>query len=134
MSYDDHLDRAMSRTDAGGSAGRFSLPDSELRADGNFTLFENFQDTLDRLAREEQSVMKYLQSELGTAASIDESGRLRLTGSFKQRRVDEALASYADEYVLCPECDLPDTKLVEEDGVAYRQCEACGARTRAGGN
>ena len=133
MSYDEHLDRAMSKTESSGSAGRFSVPDPQLRADGNFTLFENFQDTLDRLARDEGSVMKYLQSELGTAASIDESGRLRLTGSFKQRRVREALDAYADDYVLCPDCGLPDTNLVEEDDTTYRQCEACGERTRAGG-
>ncbi|MFB6117841.1 translation initiation factor IF-2 subunit beta [Halosegnis sp.] len=132
MSYDDHLDRAMSRADASGSAGRFSLPDPELRADGNFTLFENFQETIDRLGRGEDRVMKYLQSELGTAASIDESGRLRLTGSFKQRRVRDALESYADDYVLCPECGLPDTNLDETDGTTYRQCEACGERTPAG--
>lgn len=132
MSYDEHLDRAISESDASGSAKRFSLPDPELRADGNFTLFENFQETTERLDREDDDVMQYLQSELGTAASIDESGRLRLTGSFKTRRVAEAVDEYAEAYVLCPECDLPDTKLVEEDGTTYRQCEACGERTRAG--
>lgn len=132
MSYDDHLDRAMSRTDTSGSSGRFSLPTPELRADGNFTLYENFQTTIDRLGREEDHVMKYLQSELGTAASIDESGRLRLTGSFKTDRVRDALESYAQEHVICPDCGLPDTNLHEEDGTIYRQCEACGERTRAG--
>ena len=132
MSYDEHLDRAISESDASGSAKRFSLPDPELRADGNFTLFENFQETAKQLDRDDDDVMQYLQSELGTAASIDESGRLRLTGSFKTRRVREAVDEYAEAYVLCPECGLPDTKLVEEEGTMYRQCEACGERTRAG--
>lgn len=131
MSYDEHLDRAISESDASGSAKRFSLPDPELRADGNFTLFENFQETATRLDRDDDHLMQYLQSELGTAASIDESGRLRLTGSFKTRRVREALNEYAEAYVLCPECDLPDTKLVEDSGAIFRQCEACGERTRA---
>jgi len=130
MSYDDYLDRAMSESDASGSAERFSLPDPELRPDGNFTLFENFQETVTQLDRDDDDVMQYLQSELGTAASIDESGRLRLTGSFKTRRVRTAVSAYADAYELCPECGLPDTKLVETDGTTYRQCEACGERTR----
>ena len=132
MGYDEHLDRAIEETDASGSASRFSLPDPELRADGNFTLFENFQTTTDRLGRDADGVKQSLQSELGTAASIDESGRLRLTGSFKQRRVREALEEYADDFVLCPACDLPDTNLVQEDGATYRQCEACGERTSVG--
>ncbi|MFC7234127.1 translation initiation factor IF-2 subunit beta [Halosegnis marinus] len=130
MSYDEHLDRAMSESDSSGSAGRFSVPDPELRADGSFTVFENFASVAERLGRAPDHVMQYLQSELGTAASRDDADRLRLTGSFKQRRVVAALEEYADGYVLCPECGLPDTKLVEEG--EFRQCEACGERTRVG--
>ena len=131
MSYDDHLDRALAETDASSSASRFSLPDPSLRADGNFTLLENLDDIVTRLNRDTEHVVKYLQTELGTAASLDD-GRVRLTGSFKESRVYEALEAYADDFVICPECTLPDTKLVEENGTTYRQCEACGERTRAG--
>jgi len=131
MSYDDHLDRALTETDSSSSASRFSLPDPSLRADGSFTLLENLNEIVTRCNRDADHVVKYLQTELGTAASLDD-GRLRLTGSFKQSRVREALESYTEEFVICPDCGLPDTKLVEESGTTYRQCEACGERTRAG--
>ncbi|WP_435194525.1 translation initiation factor IF-2 subunit beta [Natronomonas sp. EA1] len=131
MSYDDYLDRAMDqKPDTEGSAARFSLPDSNLRKEGNVTVFENFQETLDALGREADHVMKYLQNELGTSASIDDRGRVRFTGEFKPRRVQRALTEYADAYVLCSECGLPDTKLVEGD--SKLRCEACGATTPAG--
>jgi len=134
MGYDEHLDRAMAVTpDVEGSGSRFSVPDPEIRQEGNATVYENFQDTVDRLARDETDVMKFLQNELGTSADIDERGRLRLTGSFKPERVADAVEAYADAYVLCPECGLPDTKLEREQGALVVRCEACGARSATGG-
>jgi translation initiation factor 2 subunit 2 len=133
MGYDDYLDRAIEESpDEMGSATRFSIPDPDVRAEGNVTVFENFQDTVDRLGREATHVMKFLQTEVGTSANIDDAGRLRLTGSFRTDRITEALEEYADAFVLCPECGLPDTKLEREDGTEMLRCEACGARSPAG--
>ena len=133
MEYDEQLDRALERTpDIEGSASRFSIPDPEVRPEGNVTVYENFQDTLDALDREEAHVRRYLQNELGTSASIDERGRLRLTGEFRTERVADALEEYADGYVLCPECGLPDTRIERESGAELLQCDACGARSAAG--
>jgi translation initiation factor 2 subunit 2 len=130
MDYEEQLDRAIDRApdiDAGGE--RFEVPDPEVRQEGNVTVYENFQATLDRLDRDADHVLKYLQDEVGTSARIDESGRARLTGSFNPRRVDEVVESYVDDYVRCPECGLPDTNLVREQGVLLISCEACGARS-----
>jgi translation initiation factor 2 subunit 2 len=133
MSYEEHLDRALEETpDIEGSASRFSLPEPEVRQEGNATVYENFQSTLDTLDREEAHVMKYLQDELGTSANIDERGRLRLTGEFRQQRVEEAMEEYAEGYVLCSECGLPDTRLEKENGAELLRCEACGARSATG--
>lgn len=133
MSYEDHLDRALEETpDIQGSASRFSLPDPEVRQEGNVTIYENFQSTLDALDRPEEHLMKYLQDELGTSASIDARGRLRLTGEFRQQRVTEGMEEYAEAYVLCSECGLPDTKLEKESGAEILRCEACGARSATG--
>jgi len=128
--YDDHLERAMDETpDIEGSADRFDVPDADVRQEGNVTVYENFQDTLDVLGREEDRVLKFLQDELGTSAHIDESGRARLTGEFGQRRIEDAIDEYADEFVVCPECGLPDTQLEREQGALLLRCEACGARS-----
>jgi translation initiation factor 2 subunit 2 len=133
MDYDDSLDRALSETpDIEGSGDRFELPDSDVRPEGNVTVFENFQAVLSRLDRSEDHLLKYLQDELGTSARIDESGRARLTGEFRQRRVDDVLEAYLDAYVRCPECGLPDTSLASEAGATLIQCDACGARSPAG--
>jgi translation initiation factor 2 subunit 2 len=105
----------------------------EVRQEGNVTVFENFQAVLERLDREADHVMKFVQNELGTSASIDERGRLRLTGDFRQDRVADAIEAYAEAYVKCPECGLPDTNIVREGDAELLQCDACGARSATGG-
>jgi translation initiation factor 2 subunit 2 len=112
-----------------GTGDRFDVPGADVRQEGNVTVYENFQDTLARLGREGDHVLKFLQDELGTSAHIDESGRARLTGEFSQRRIEDALEEYTDEYVLCSECGLPDTRLEREQGAVLLRCEACGARS-----
>lgn len=134
MDYDDRLDRALEETpDIENEGGRFDLPDPTVRQEGNVSVYENFQETVDRLDRDDDHVMQFLQNELGTSGHIDESGRARLTGSFAERRIDAALEAYAEAYVLCPECGLPDTNLKREQGALLLQCDACGARSSAGG-
>jgi len=128
MVYEEQLDRALEETqDIQASASRFSLPDPNVREEGHATVYENFQETLDALDRDDKHVMTYLQNELGTSASIDDRGRLRLTGSFGADRVREAMEEYAERYVLCSECGLPDTRFETENGVKVLKCDACGA-------
>jgi translation initiation factor 2 subunit 2 len=130
MDYEEQLDRAMEqKPDIEGSESRFEVPDPNVRKEGNETVYENFQSTLDKLGREQRHVLKFLQNELGTSAQIDESGRARLTGEFGTRRVQDTLDEYVDTYVICPECGLPDTNLETVDGAGRLHCEACGARS-----
>lgn len=133
VDYDDQLSRALDETpgiEAGGE--RFDLPDPEVRQEGNATVYENFVETVDVLDREDTFVLKFLQTELGTSAGIDERGRARLTGSFDADRIGDAIEGFADAYVTCPECGLPDTRLVEENGDEMLRCDACGALSPAG--
>jgi translation initiation factor 2 subunit 2 len=133
MDYDEQLDRALEETpDIQSSGSRFDVPDPTARQEGNVTVYENFQDTIDRLERDEDHVLKFLQDELGTSAHIDERGRARLTGEFSERRLTAVIESYVEAYVTCPECGLPDTNLVREQGVLLLTCDACGARSSVG--
>jgi translation initiation factor 2 subunit 2 len=130
MDYDEQLERAIEdKPDIAGDDERFEVPEPNVRPEGHVTVYENFQDTIDRLGRDENHVLKFLQNELGTSAHLDERGRARLKGEFNQRRVQAVLDEYVDTYVICPECGLPDTKLTTDQGVELLECEACGARS-----
>mgnify|MGYP002338726122 FL=1 len=134
MDYDDMLDRAIEDTpDIESGSERFDVPDPDVRQEGNMTVYENFQATVRRLDREEEHVMKFLQDELGTSGHIDESGRARLTGEFGEHRISEAIDAYTEEFVLCSECGLPDTRLEREQGALILKCDACGARSSTSG-
>ena len=133
MEYDDMLDRAVEETPAIADAGsRFEVPDPEVRQEGNVTVFENVRAVADTLGRDPADVLQFLQNELGTAGGMDESGRARLTGEFKRRRVADAVEAYTEAFVVCPECGLPDTRLVEERSAEMLKCDACGALSPTG--
>ncbi len=131
--YDDQLSRALAETpDIEGGGGRADLPAPEVRQEGNATVYENYQATVDRLGRDPEQLLQFLQREVGTSAQLDERGRARLTGAFDADRLGDALEAYADAYVRCPECGLPDTRLVEQQGATLLRCDACGALSSTG--
>jgi translation initiation factor 2 subunit 2 len=130
MDYDDMLERGLEETpDIEGSSERFDLPEPDVRQEGHATVFENFRDVCRDLGRDDDHLLKFLQDEVGTSAHIDESDRARLTGEFSENRIRDALESYADLYVLCSECGLPDTDIEREQGAEILVCTACGARS-----
>jgi translation initiation factor 2 subunit 2 len=133
MDYEDMLDRGLEETpEITRESDRLSIPDADVRPEGNVTVFENFQAVCDELGRDPDHVMKFLQNEVGTSGHIDESGRARLTGDFDGGRMDDAVEAYAEAFVRCPECGLPDTQLEREQGALLLVCEACGARSPTG--
>jgi len=133
MDYDDMLDRAADETsDVTGTDERLDVPDPAVRQEGNVTVVENFQTLCNRLGREPDHLLQFLQREVGTSGHIDESGRARITGSFDADRLGEAVESYIEGFVRCPECGLPDTRLESADTTTLLRCEACGERSSNG--
>ena len=128
MNYEDQLERALAETpDVADSENRFEVPDPVVRMEGSRTVWENFETTYTTLARDSDHLMRYLQSELGTSAQIDDKGRARFTGDFRESRVKDAVEAYASEYVYCHECGSPDTQLTNRRGTSMVKCDACGA-------
>jgi len=75
MDYEEQLDRAMEeKPDIAGNESRFEVPEPNVRKEGNVTVYENFQSTLDDLSRQQDHVLKFIQNELGTSAQIDDRG------------------------------------------------------------
>lgn len=127
MDYESSLNRAMDEVpDIGGDETRLQIPDPETQKDGAFTRFRNLGDIADVLSRDDEHVHRFIQRELGTSGKL-EDGRGRYNGTFSEQDLDVAIDAYVDEYVLCSECGLPDTRLVREDRTPMLRCDACGA-------
>ncbi|MDY6778409.1 MAG: translation initiation factor IF-2 subunit beta [Candidatus Nanohaloarchaea archaeon] len=106
---------------------RFETPTAETRKQGDRTVITNFGDIADTLNREEDHLSKYLLGELGTAGRV-EGKELVLQGSFRRGLINSKIEDYTEQYVICDECNRPDTQIRKEKGVSILKCEACGAR------
>lgn len=127
--YDDLLEKGMDEAEENKSQGdRFEVPDVDTRKQGSKTVITNFSDIVETFGRDEKEFSKYVHNEVGTAGHID-GKELVLNGEFRRGTIQGKIQQYADEYVFCPECESPDTKIVKEKGVEMMKCQACGARS-----
>jgi len=106
---------------------RFEMPTGESFIQGNKTIVKNFSQILKAINRESKHMLKFFAKETATAAAIDDSNRLVLSGKFNYEQVNRLISSYITQFILCPECKRPDTKVVEKQGIRMLKCEACGA-------
>jgi translation initiation factor 2 subunit 2 len=93
------------------------------------TIFLNFEETCIKLHRENDHVVAYISTELGTTVSIQEGGRLVLRGRFNQKGIENILRNYINEYVLCGSCKSVNTyfKKSELNKLFFLKCEVCKA-------
>ncbi|MDR2866332.1 MAG: translation initiation factor IF-2 subunit beta [Methanomassiliicoccaceae archaeon] len=106
---------------------RFSLPDLDILQEGKITVIRNFIDITDKLRRDPQHVLQYLLRELGTPGNI-ETRRAVLKAKLSTSQISERVQEYTDTFVICSECDRPDTRMLKEGRTLVLECEACGAR------
>lgn len=127
MDYNDKLDRAYDRiTEFGESDIRFEIPDPETSFDGSFTQYRNFRKTAQKLDRDEQEMLTFLQDSLATNGSL-EDGVASFKGQFSTDDIHEYLLEYFETFVECDQCSSPDTQYEKQSGVEMIRCTACGA-------
>jgi translation initiation factor 2 subunit 2 len=127
MDYESSLDRAFDELpELSEQSERLQIPDPVAQEDGAFTRLTNLKAVADALSRDPEHVHRFLQREFGTNGQFD-GDRSRYNGSFDASEFGAAIDHYVEEYVLCSECGLPDTKLTTENRTQMLRCEACGA-------
>ena len=89
-------------------------------------VIKNFKDVAEGLNRDPQHLLKFLMRELGTAGNI-EGQRAILQGKFTHYLINERIEDYVDKYVICHECNRPDTRIIREGRIFLLKCAACGA-------
>ncbi len=106
---------------------RFEIPQISAIIQGKVTVVHNLGEVAKLINRPPEMLVKYLFRELGTAGSL-EGQMLIMKGQFRQQQIQEKFEAFLAQYVLCPECGRPDTKIVKEDRFTLLRCEACGSR------
>jgi translation initiation factor 2 subunit 2 len=107
---------------------RFEVPKVSCTTFGARTIFYNFKEVCDALNRDPVHVLRFLSKEMATAGTID-GNRAIFQGKFESETCSRLIKRYVDEFVICPVCKRPDTKIVREKRLYFLVCEACGARS-----
>ena len=124
--YEALLDRAIANLpDKETTDARFVIPEPKTMIEGKTTILDNFSNIADTLNRDPDHLMKFLTREMGTAGKLDGS-RAVFQGRFSNDQIKTTIQSYVDEYVICSECNRPDTQLIKMDRVLVLKCAACG--------
>ena len=128
MEYEKLLERAVQSLPASlHEKSRFEIPKVRGHIQGNKTIISNFHQIVDTLARDKTHVLKYVLKELATPGEI--KGQALLLGAkVPASRINEKIAKYVDEFIICYDCGKPDSKLVKEAGITYLKCQVCGAK------
>jgi translation initiation factor 2 subunit 2 len=112
--------------------GRLEIPRPSVVWVGNKTILRNFMDYARVLRRDPEKLLMFMAKALATAANMD-GERAIFTGRKDEQSVSAVINRYINDFVLCPVCGAPDTRLERVERVYYIVCDACGARSVARG-
>jgi len=119
----DKIDDSKKETKA-----RFELPVVDVMWEGQKTYLRNFSEFPKMLRRDPDKVLQYLSKEFAVPAE-----RLGDKAMFVGRRAPDDFTRlfqiYVKDYLECPTCKSPDTKIVKENRISFLICEACGAKS-----
>jgi translation initiation factor 2 subunit 2 len=128
MDYEKLLDKAYEKVKTvKANSSRFEIPKIQGHFEGKKTILTNFFQISSYLRRNPEHFQKFLLKELATSGQ-KEGERLVLNNKIQSTRINEKIESYVKEFVLCKECQKPDTELKKEDRLAFIHCLACGAK------
>ena len=107
---------------------RFELPIVEIAWEGKKTILRNFVDFPKALRRDTNIILQYLAKEFAVPAE-----RVGEKAIFAGKRDPDDFTRlfkiYLKDYVECPTCNSPDTKVEKLNRVSFLICEACGAKS-----
>jgi len=107
---------------------RFELPVPDVMWEGQRTILRNFTDFAKRMRRDPEKVLQYLSKEFATPA--ERSGEKAIfVGRREPHDFVSLLQIYVKDYLECPTCKSPDTRIERENRISFLVCEACGAKS-----
>jgi translation initiation factor 2 subunit 2 len=129
QSYEELLKKAYSKVKVvEASKERFEIPKVQGQVSGKNTIITNIASIASYLRRPIEHIAKFLQKELAAYGKITKY-KLILNTKLNSTKVNDKIASYAKQFVICPVCTKPDTEILTEKHTKYKHCLACGAKS-----
>jgi|SRR3989344_1874287 len=128
--YEELLEQAykeIKHPESLGNNRRFEIPKIEGYFEGKKTILTNFLQIASYLRRNPEHFQKFLLRELAVSGHIEDD-RLILNNKIPSLKINQKIEEYTKEFVICKECEKPDTELKKEDRLTFINCLACGAK------
>ncbi len=127
-SYEELLTQAEKELpEKAAAAERFELEKITGHLEGNKTIISNLKRIADKCGRPPEHLLKYLLRELATPGKVD-GDRVIFGTKIPAELINKKIRQYASEFVLCVQCNKPDTQLTIIEKIPYLKCMACGAK------
>ena len=107
---------------------RFEVPKPHSAIFGSRTILHNFKEICDILNRNPAQILRFLSKEMATSGTVD-GNRAIFQGRFERDTLERLIERFVNEFVMCPVCKRPDTKIVKKRRLYFLLCETCGARS-----
>lgn len=114
------------------SETRFELPIVDIMWEGQKTFLRNFSEFPKRLRKDPDKVLQYLSKEFAVPAERI-GDKAMFIGKRDPDDFTRLFKIYVKDYLECPTCTSPDTKIVKENRIPFMICEACGAKSTVKG-
>jgi len=101
----------------------------EGRGNGIKTVIPNISDVGLSLHRAPGEVNKFFGCELGAQTTYaPDTDRAVVNGAHTDDTLQELIHRYIENFVLCPNCALPETEYKIKNDIIYHKCAACGSK------
>ena len=110
------------------SVNRFELPIVDVTWEGKKTILRNFIEFPKSLRRDPTIILQYLSKEFAVPAERV-GDKVIFVGKRDPEDFKRLFEIYLKDYIECPTCTSPDTKVQKEHRIAFLICEACGAKS-----
>uniref|UniRef100_A0A1I7ZPT3 Eukaryotic translation initiation factor 5 n=1 Tax=Steinernema glaseri TaxID=37863 RepID=A0A1I7ZPT3_9BILA len=110
---------------------RYKMPRLQAKIEGKGngikTVIANMVEIGKSLDRPPAYLTKYFGCELGAQTKIDtENGRHIVNGDHDANKLQDILDGFIRNFILCPACDNPETRLNVKNRMIHSTCKACG--------
>src|SRR3989338_9044993 len=127
--YEELLDKAYEKVKVvHANTERFEVPKVTGQIEGKNTIISNIPQIASYVRRPVEQLAKFIQKELAVPGRM-ENDRLILIGKINSSKVNDKVQQYLKEFVICNECGKPDTEILADKGIKYKNCLACGAKS-----
>ena len=106
---------------------RFEIPKIEGHLEGTKTILTNIPQIVSYLRRSQDHFIKYLLKELATSGTM-KNNILILQRKINSQAINDKVTDYVKEFVICSQCNKPDTELLKDKEFVFMHCLACGAK------